>query len=256
MQVPPMIPEAEASSLRLSTLNDRLRWLRRAVDVEGVLPVRVEEAAAAQRAVQELNNLAGEPLADWIDAELGQGLRLTRRGRRVAVALTVLQQAQQRLIDEFSGHFVDDARLLDRVVLRSSARNQFAARVVAIRDLEQARNEIELQLAGGQRLRTWVTQGSTQTLDLQIGAEVIALCKATSVRLLPAGDPACQADDSDLLAGVVLTVAARGGHAEVSVAMPGGLTTIAVVDEPQRWSPGQTVRVAFHPTHIVLGLVA
>ena len=71
----------------------RLAWLEKAISSPQMfLSVSASDARSARRAAQEMNNLAGETIAEWIEDQQGGGLRLTPRGRRLAVALVAMRQ--------------------------------------------------------------------------------------------------------------------------------------------------------------------
>lgn len=235
--------------------HERLNWLARAVAVADVLPVKALEAESAGRAVRELNNLAGETLAEWIEGEVGQGIRLTRRGRRLSVALVVMREAQEKLLAQFGGHFADDLRLLDRVSVRTSARNQFAARVEGLCQGE-LQDEVHLRLSGLQRIRAVITRNSAETLGIKPGSEVVALIKAPSMALLTAGEAGYA--DYNRLPGHVTQVRRDGRLAEVLVDIGSGLSAVALGSETSipQVAIGARVTVVFHPYAIILGIVA
>lgn len=66
--------------------------------------------------------------------------------------------------------------------MKSSARNSFPGKVVDVRR-GAVNDEVEVEIAGGQRLLAVVTHESAQRLGLRLGREVFALVKASSVIL-------------------------------------------------------------------------
>ncbi|WP_334157052.1 TOBE domain-containing protein [Oryzomicrobium sp.] len=251
----PMPAPAARAANRPVRPNARLAWLERAVARE-VLPVPPEETDAARQAVEEMNNLAGECLAEWLVAEVGCALRLTPRGRRLAVALVVLEEERSRLRERCGGHFDADARLLDRVAVRTSARNQFCGRVAAIQHGSLI-DQIHLELPGNQRLCASLTPDSTLSLGLAVGSEVVALVKASAVLVLGGGEGSAYADHNRL-DGTVRRLRQEGGRREIVVDLGSGLTAVANAgpELAAPFAPGQTVTVAFRPSSVLIGVVA
>lgn len=66
--------------------------------------------------------------------------------------------------------------------MQISARNQLKGTVTNV--IEGAVNtEVELELAGGQKLVSIITKSSAESLGVKVGAEMIAIVKASSVML-------------------------------------------------------------------------
>lgn len=238
--------------------HQRLRWLQRATQVD-VLPVRREDTESAQRAVRELNNLGSEPLAEWIAGDIGGGIRLTPRGRRLSVALLVMQQAEARLLKQLGGSFADDLRLLDRVTVRTSARNQFFARVEAIGG-EALQEEIVLRLRGELRLHAMLTRSSVEALELRPGSEVVALVKAPALRVLRPGESDPRGRDAALilnrLEGVVRALCSDEHYVELMVDLGHGLTAVAAspLVVSRGLACGERVLLSFAASDVILGV--
>ena len=111
--------------------------------------------------------------------------------------------------------------------MKSSARNQFPGVVSAVRD-GAVNDEIELEIAPGQRLVAMVTHESRQTLKLDPGAKAIALVKASSV-LLFTETAGMRFSARNQLAGKVDAVTKGAVNSEVTVRLPGGALVVAVV---------------------------
>lgn len=254
-------PEAQAllaGDTALVGEHERLHWLMRAVASEGALTLRAEEIDAARRAVLDLNNLAGESLVDWLEGDIGCGLRLTPRGRRVSVALLVMRQNARQLGARFGGGFVEDLRMLERVNVRTSARNQLFARVECIGSVA-LQQQVALRLADGQRLTALVTRASVESLGLQPGSDVIALFKAPSVRAVPMSQslPAT-GEPMNRLEGWVRSVECEQGRAEVLVQLAPGLSAVSLMPEAQLCgiASGDVVALLFPASSVILGIMA
>ena len=240
--------------------HDRLAWLERAA-VADALAVGAEAAGEARRAAEELNNLAGEHLAEW-EAEVGAAgedsggrLRLTPRGRRLAMVLVALAEERQLLRQRCGGHFDADLQLLERVALRTSARNQFFGRVQAV-EQGPLLDQVLLALPGGRLLRASVTPESTRGLGLAPGQELVALVKASATLVLGSGEGSDYAD-YNRLGGVVQRIQESGERREIVVDLGHGRTggANAGADLAQPFTPGQPAWIAFRPSAVLLGIV-
>jgi molybdate transport system regulatory protein len=239
--------------------HQRLYWLLRAASVD-VLPVRTHEVESAHRAVLEMNNLAGEILAQWIEGDIGSGIRLTARGRRLSVALSVMRQTEASLLKTFGGSFADDLRLLDRVTVRTSARNQFFARVEFLRGGD-VQDEAVLQLPGSRRIVATVTRNSVETLGLKPGIDVVALIKASSMRVtLPEAEDAAAIVPTAInrLDATVRTQFRDQCYTELVADLGDALTAIAVSPsaEVPKLQIGQRIVLHFASSAIIVGVPA
>jgi molybdate transport system regulatory protein len=240
--------------------HDRLAWLERAA-VADALAVGAEAAGEARRAAEELNNLAGEHLAEW-EVEIGAAgedsggrLRLTPRGRRLAMVLVALAEERQQLRQRCGGHFDADLQLLERVALRTSARNQFFGRVQAV-EQGPLLDQVLLALPGGRLLRASITPESTRGLGLAPGQELVALVKASATLVLGSGEGRDYAD-YNRLGGVVQRIQESGERREIVVDLGHGLTGVANAgaDLAEPFAPGQPAWIAFRPSAVLLGIV-
>jgi molybdate transport system regulatory protein len=241
---------------RILGTHERLSWLMRGVSAPDVLSVPESECAVARRSVQELNNLAGETLAVWMDGEAGGGIRLTERGRRLCVGHLALKAEQERLLFHFGGHFADDLRLLERIAVRTSARNQLVARVHSVAK-DKLQGEVVLELAGSHIIRAIVTDNSAVALGLTPGAEVIALIKASAVSIAFNANGA-RYRGANKLRGRILDVLRRDEMAEVVVDLGTGLTVVALVTEfmPGAYVIGASVTAVFDPASVLIGVAS
>ena len=111
--------------------------------------------------------------------------------------------------------------------MKSSARNQFSGVVAAVHD-GAINDEIELEIAPGQRLVSTVTRESRQALKLEVGAKALALVKASSVMLVSDG-AGMRFSARNQLAGKVDAVMTGAVNSEVLVRLPGGAVIVAIV---------------------------
>ena len=111
--------------------------------------------------------------------------------------------------------------------MKSSARNQFSGVVAAVHD-GAINDEIELEIAPGQRLVSTVTRESRKALKLEVGAKALALVKASSVMLVSDG-AGMRFSARNQLAGTVDAVMPGAVNSEVLVRLPGGALVVAIV---------------------------
>jgi len=111
--------------------------------------------------------------------------------------------------------------------MKSSARNQFSGVVTTVRN-GAINDEIELEIAPGQRLVSTVTRESRQALKLEVGAKTMALIKASSV-LLVSDSAGMRFSARNQLTGKVDAVMAGAVNSEVLVRLPGGALVVAIV---------------------------
>ncbi|MFI8481742.1 TOBE domain-containing protein [Pseudomonas sp. NPDC078700] len=209
---------------------------------------------AAWDAIDELNNLAQKPLVERsVGGKGGGGARLSMEGERVLRLYQRLQALQAQVLE--ATEEISDLDLLSRLMMRTSARNQLHGQVVAING--QGRNdEIRLELAGGQHLTAQITHDSTQTLELEIGSQVIALIKAGWLELL-APQHLCTPGYNCMQGRVEELLSATDGPTEVKIILPSGQTLCALAQPLQldelQLTIGSAVQVQFAPSQVLLG---
>lgn len=186
---------------------------------------------AAWDAIEAMNNLAGEPLVERVaGGKGGGGTRLTGRGERLVRNFGIIEREHRRLLEQLAlqaGGIADDVVLIRSLAMRSSARNQFRGRVVAIRR-GAVNDEIGLEIAGGHRLVATITRESTEALGLGVGAEAFALVKASAV-VLVAGDRDARYSARNQLRGTIGRI------------LPGPVSSEVVIDLPDAGSIAATL---------------
>lgn len=139
--------------------------------------------------------------------------------------------------------------------MKTSARNQFAGRVVAVKR-GAVNDEIEIDIAGGQRIVAVVTQESTESLGLKAGREAIALVKASSVILMVDGEKT-KLSTRNRLAGKVSRIEPGAVNSEVVVDLPGGGAVAAIITAESVKSlglrVGKPVTAIFKASSVIVG---
>ncbi|GLO42142.1 molybdenum-dependent transcriptional regulator [Pseudomonas putida] len=212
---------------------------------------------AAWDAIDELNNLASQPLVERsTGGRGGGGARLSPEGQRVLRLYKRLQALQAQILE--AAEESSDLDLLGRLMLRTSARNQLQGQVSGLRR-EGRHDQVSLALGGGLEIEALITHDSTARLELTLGTTVVALLKAGWVRLLGDEEEA-EAGSNCLQATVEEVLAEADGPAEVRLALGNGQTLCAFAETDwlagQRVAAGSLVRVQFHPSYVLLGIPA
>lgn len=181
---------------------------------------------AAWDALEDLNNLADQPVIQRsIGGTGGGGTRLTDYGRNLIAMFRAIegeyQMAMDRLYEEAAGtQGADQAafqRLLRRMTLQTSARNQFfgtVSRVIA----GAVDAQVFITLDENCELEAQITADSVKRLELSPGREVVALVKAPSVFLLTEQNE--RTADTNCLSGVVSRINKGAVNSEVVVDVP------------------------------------
>lgn len=224
---------------------------------------------AAWDAVDAMNNLAQRVLVERsTGGRQGGGSRLTPYGRQLVSMYRALTRRNQDALDLFARQLdtlaTGDAepfqRLLRRLDLRTSARNQFACRVSA---LHEGDVNCEVLLAfddddatGMPALLATVTREAAAELALAVGNEVIALVKASAVLLV--GEVSSRGGRRNHLPGTVARIERGPVNAEVVLEIGGGkrVTAIVSVDSADELEllPGRPACAMFKASSVVLVL--
>ena len=142
--------------------------------------------------------------------------------------------------------------------MKVSARNVFEGMISALVD-GKVNAEVEITMAGGDRLIAIVTEGSVQSLGLALGKPVMAFVKAPWVMVL-AGEGNVKFSARNQLAGTVESVSKGAVNTEVTIKLAGGTQVCAVVTNEAvlelGLKPGVPASALIKASHIVLGVPA
>ncbi|MDO5625638.1 MAG: LysR family transcriptional regulator [Pseudomonadota bacterium] len=211
---------------------------------------------AAWQAVHTLTNLAGEPLVDSsVGGAGGGGARLTAAGVRLLVAAREMDTARRgvlaRLNDAATGSALGGPRTSMRNHLRCTvqALHSAGARDPLVR--------VALVIDGGGALAASITRESAELLSLAPGLPVLALCKATAVRVLAdAADTPAPAAGVTHLPGRALTLSRGNLHDEATLTLAGGQQLVGFAARPNRLRAGSRLRAEVSDSAVVLALSA
>lgn len=220
---------------------------------------------AAWDAVDTMNNLADQPLVQRsTGGRAGGGTLLTEHGRRVVAMYRAVEAEYQQALDRLASQFADTPggdvqafqRLLRRMAVRTSARNQFVGTVCGLHE-GAVDFEVLVRLDDQLELAAVVTRTSAETLRLAIGAEVIALVKSSSILLLT--DPALRISARNQLWGTVSRIVEGPVNAEVTLDLGQGRSATAVVTGDSvaalGLAPGAHACAAFKASSVILAVI-
>jgi molybdate transport system regulatory protein len=217
---------------------------------------------AAWDAVDAMNNLAEAPLVESaVGGAQGGGTHLTTYGAKLIALYRAVeheyQEAMERLVRATDSLEQGDQqafrRLLKRMAIRSSARNQFVATVSALHHSEIS-TAVTLRVDADLVLAATITRESAETLALAEGTEVYAFIKASSVIL--STDPSVRTSARNQLWGEVTRIHEGVVDAEVTLGVSGGRTVTAVVTKDSltalELTTGQRACAVFKASSIIL----
>ncbi len=215
---------------------------------------------AAWEAIDTMNNLAGEPLVQRsTGGKGGGGTRLTARGAQLVENFTMVEQLHHDFLERLNRQaegVADDVALFTRFKMRTSARNQFFGTVTRVVP-GAVNDEIELAIAGGQKIVAIVTRESTDNLALAPGRQVFALIKSSSVIVMTAGE-GVRLSARNQLAGTVARLTRGAVNAEVVIALGGGGTVAATVTNESvdtlGLAEGLAATALFKASSVILGV--
>ena len=215
---------------------------------------------AAWDAIDTMNNLAGEPLVERLTGgKGGGGTRLTRRGEQLVSNFKIIEQEHQHFIahlDKQAVGIADDFLLIRKMNMKTSARNQFLGKVSHIKP-GAINDEIELEIAGCQKIVAIITHESTEELGLQNGVEAFALIKASSI-ILMAEDSKARLSARNQLTGSISRIQPGAVNTEVVLELPGGAVLAAIITNESTASMGlavgDKVTGLFKASSVILGV--
>lgn len=217
---------------------------------------------AAWDAIDQMNNLAGEPLVERLTGgKGGGGTRLTQRGQQLVDNFKIIEREHRAFIqklDQQAVDIADDFLLIKKMNMKTSVRNQYRGMITHIK-LGAVNDEIELKIAGDQKMIAIITHESTEELGLQIGSEVFALVKASSIIVM---SECAQAKLSarNQLSGKISRIQTGAVNTEIVIEMSGGGSLAATVTNEScdnlALALGQNVTGIFKASSVIIGVPA
>lgn len=210
---------------------------------------------AAWQAIDTLGNLASVTLVQrTVGGSGGGGARLTAEGERLLQLADALAQARAAVLARFAETGDAAQGMRHGMGLRTSMRNQLPCEVVAVQSASDEDPQVRVTVAHGddQTMVASVTQESADLLGLAPGQPVLALSKATAVRVT-AQRPLPE-DGLNILSGTVWRVTRGQDHDEVTLALPGGGFWVGLAAHPFTRHKGQAAFAALACSALVIAL--
>jgi len=209
-------------------------------------------------AIEQMNNLAGEPLLERTVGGLGGGgTRLTERGTELLRSFALIEAEHARFVERLNRRGAGAARdtsVMETLSMRTSARNQFAGVLRAVRK-GAVNDEVELEVIGGQRIVAVITSESRASLGLRRGARAFALIKASSIVLMTGEGAKLSARNQ--LKGAVSRITPGAVNSEVVLDLPGGGTIAAIITNPSAKAlglvKGSSATAVFKASSVIIG---
>ena len=183
---------------------------------------------AAWDAIDSMNNLSEKPLVERVSGGRGGGgTVLTDYARELIETFRLLEEEHEMFLDSLSarinrrdGHL----RMLERLSLRISARNQLPGEVVAI-EKGAVNSLVRLSVRGGHTMTASVTDDSVRELDISVGSVVYALFKANALFLTSRDCSIHMAENR--FEGVIERIEKGSVNHDITVLIEGGLRLTA-----------------------------
>jgi len=218
---------------------------------------------AAWDAVEAMNNLSEQPLVERVvGGKGGGGTRLTPRGAQLVETYRAVAAEHERFLERVNDRINNadaDLRMLGRLAMLTSARNHFSGKVVRVKT-GAVNDEVELQLAGGERLVAIVTHESVENLGLKKGVEAMALVKASWVIVGLDEGPEMKLSARNRLRGTIRKLTRGAVNSEVVIGLKGGNTVAAVITNASvdelALAEGKPASAIFKASSVILGVAA
>ncbi len=212
---------------------------------------------AAWERINQMNTLAEHPIIERVTGGRGGGgTVLTPHAHELIATYKRFGELHRQFIERFAEAGDDPerlARILGRMFLTTSARNQLTCKVLSI--TEQGINgTMELSLKGGETLVTDITLKSIRSMGLVAGCDAYAIIKSSDVRIV--GDTPVADISENMLEGKIAAMETSEEHAEITFETDHGTVFIAVIPREASMSlaVSQRAYALIARQHIILGL--
>lgn len=260
-------PHWVEADLRLAgILDSRMIALLKAIQQSGSINQAAKQVGlsykGAWQIIERANN--GSPkmlISTAIGGSKGGGTCLTDAGQAFIDLYTRLEQQHQQFLTNLNATLAADTDtrlLLQRLVVKTSARNQLFGNIIAIQ-LGAVNAEITVKLKGGEQVLVTISLTSVESLGLSVGADALLLVNNADILLTLDANPQ-RFMLSNRLSCRVIRIQQDEINAEVMVLLPGG-EILAVLISPQNLKnmaieQGQDLWAVFSSNSPILGVMS
>ena len=238
--------------------SDKRIEILRLIDSTGSISQAAREAGvsykAAWQAIDTLTNLAGVALVEKaIGGAGGGGASLTDAGRRLLSTADLLEGIREEVLSQLRAGSEDiSSATLSQLTIRTSMRNHLPCQVSSLEYNGQV-VRVFLTLPGGEQIVSRITRASAELLALERDQQVLALFKATAVRV---GEWADMVDipGMNYLDGNVARISDGAAEDEIVVALGAGLQLVGFASAGVHLKKRSRVTVAVEESGIVIAL--
>ncbi|WP_027390283.1 TOBE domain-containing protein [Chrysiogenes arsenatis] len=244
-------------------LNEKRIELLRQIGRHGSLSAAAKAVGLSYKGAWDtldaINNLSGKLLVLRVaGGKGGGGSVLTEEGERVVQVYDLFAEAHGRFLDLLANHTANPQEaynILQRIGMKTSARNQFSGEVAHVRH-GSVNDEVVIRVNAGDEITAIITKESVESMDLAVGKKVYALVKASSV-LLASEEPK-GVSARNVLEGTVERIIQGGVNAEVVLVLPGETRLAAVITreslERIGLREGRTAWAFFKASSVIVGV--
>lgn len=212
----------------------------------------------AWQTVERLQNRSAAPLVERsAGGQHGGGTLLTAGGRRLIAMYRAAEVEHRRfvaLLGEGLAEYERYSRLIRRWFMKTSVRNQLHGTVQVV-SRGAVNTEVVVGIGGEDRLTAMITNEGADDMALEIGKEVTALIRESSV-FLCTGEAVPAVSARNRLYGRVLRCHEGAVFSEVVVDLPGSKVVTAMISleamTDMALKPGVGIWVCFKASDVVL----
>ena len=248
-----------ANAFAHGTTDKRIEVLRQ-IGQTGSISQAAREAGisykAAWQAIDTLTNLTGVTLVEKVVGGVGGGgAKLTDEGARLLQIAGVLEMKRQEVLNRFQGDHIDavDARF-SHLSIRTSMRNYLPCRV---KGLKMSGQIVRVCLEVNDDLPVLIariTRTSAELLALKPGNQVVAMCKATAVKVF---DEINSADlsSANQFCGRVARISSGDREDEVTMEIMSGLQLVGFAPAERKIQLNDQVFASVDESAVVVALL-
>ena len=211
---------------------------------------------AAWQAIDTLTNLTGVSLVEKVVGGVGGGgAKLTDAGLRLLEIASVLEKSRQEVLSRFQEDRDDtiEARF-SRLSIRTSMRNYLPCRVKGLKMNGQIVRVCLQVHENMSALVARITRTSAELLALKEGMAVLAMCKATAVRVFGEVD-AADLSVANQFQGTVTRVSEGEKEDEITIELFPGLQLVGFAPALMHIRSGMQIHASVDESAVVVAML-